>query len=196
MQVTPVRTRLSFAPLNWVDVEVRIYPSGDWDTLCGEDVLESRAWTVQERLLSPRYVCLYRNRIFWACNALHVVDLDPYNGQVDGENPLVDSWTTVFEEGDKSRGRDYGCLAYWTNMVMIYSAANLTRDSDKLAAIAGLAKYMQHNIWKSLNVEYHAGLWSFGFVRQLLWFGLYARRHSTYTAPTWPWASITGDLCE
>ncbi|KXJ94922.1 heterokaryon incompatibility protein-domain-containing protein [Microdochium bolleyi] len=58
----------------------------------------------------------------------------------------------------------------WSNWVEMYSAAKLTRRSDKMIAISGLAKYMQD---LRSGDRYLAGLWAHEFVDQLLWYAIH-----------------------
>jgi hypothetical protein len=77
----------------------------------------------------------------------------------------------------------------WNVLVERFSACGLTYETDRLPAIAGLARLVQ----KRLKCEYLAGLWRFQFVSQLLWRRIgRADCHSTYRAPSWSWASSPG----
>ena len=77
----------------------------------------------------------------------------------------------------------------WNVLVERFSACGLTYETDRLPAIAGLARLVQ----KRLKCEYLAGLWRFQLVSQLLWRRIgRADRHSTYRAPSWSWASSPG----
>jgi hypothetical protein len=80
-----------------------------------------------------------------------------------------------------------GFLSNWHKMIRKYSTTNLSRASDLLVALAGLAKPLQ---------ERYQLTWSFGLCREfllrdMLW---YVRRGrgmpSRDRAPTWSWASI------
>lgn len=77
-----------------------------------------------------------------------------------------------------------------------YSGRNLTESNDKLSAISGLANFVLGN--RGLSAEsYLAGLWKENLVDGLLWYvsspGA-SRPRSTYIAPTWSWASVTGSI--
>lgn len=90
----------------------------------------------------------------------------------------------------------------WSNWVQAYSAAKLTRRSDKMIAISGLARMMR-TLRGSIGDRYMAGLWRAGLVDQLLWYAVNpAPRTRTSGAPTaissrmatgipsWSWMSI------
>ncbi|OCK85060.1 HET-domain-containing protein, partial [Lepidopterella palustris CBS 459.81] len=74
-----------------------------------------------------------------------------------------------------------------------YSGLALTFQTDKLPAISAIAKQIQ-----SLRPHdrYLAGLWSSTLVQDLLWAPrtIELTRPKTYCAPTWSWASFTGEV--
>jgi hypothetical protein len=84
----------------------------------------------------------------------------------------------------------------WLEILRRYSSRNLTKPSDKLPALSGLA----HEYQMRWGDEYLAGLW-----REHLWKGLLWRRNEQYTipepkcppeyrAPSWSWASMDGRI--
>lgn len=79
----------------------------------------------------------------------------------------------------------------WPQLVHLYSSGKLTCQTDKLVAIAGLAKAVSHGQPES----YVAGLWRRNLDLQLCWYVATAEEHragetSSYIAPTWSWASV------
>lgn len=84
----------------------------------------------------------------------------------------------------------------WVKVVRAYSRGNLTRETDKLVALTGLASRIQ--LYTGWN--YIGGLWEQNILSQLFWFH-YAgyprvpgKRSSKYRVPTWSWASIDGEI--
>jgi hypothetical protein len=73
-----------------------------------------------------------------------------------------------------------------------YSRCKLTLQSDKLVAVAGLARLLQ----AEHGGVYVAGLWKEDIESQLCWKtrGPGRRSSSPYIAPTWSWASINGAI--
>ena len=76
-----------------------------------------------------------------------------------------------------------------------FSSCQLTRSSDKLPAIEGVAKAMSH----ATGDEYCMGLWTSDLVEQLAWrvradiTVLAPPRHQIpYRAPSWAWPSVNG----
>jgi hypothetical protein len=73
-----------------------------------------------------------------------------------------------------------------------YSTLNLTFESDKLSAIAGLASRMA----KQFKTTYIAGLWRRFLPYCLLWYP-HDRSQSIRLDeyfPTWSWAAVHGEL--
>jgi len=82
----------------------------------------------------------------------------------------------------------------WYDAVEYFTKASLTYKRDTLPAISGLAKIFHIPIGR--GDEYLAGLWSGNLVRGLLW-AIFTpvpvqQTDSTYLAPSWSWASRSG----
>ena len=165
-----------------------------------QHALDSRAWTLQERVLSPRVIVYSANTIHWLCNtkeeaySLYISD-SPFG--LSSRTPDVLGET---ETPEKLR-------TWWAQLVWDYSSRSLTSATDKLPAIAGLADEYS----KISGDEYLAGLWKSQLPRDLLWrieppgtdrkrkmFGRripppilpHHPRPTEYCAPSWSWASV------
>jgi len=81
----------------------------------------------------------------------------------------------------------------WTTFILEYTRSNLTRISDCLIALQGLASQIE----RTAGRRYCAGHWlDAALPLSLLWSAgpLKLPRPSEYRAPTWSWASINGQL--
>ena len=80
----------------------------------------------------------------------------------------------------------------WFQLVTMYTAGQLTQESDKLIAMSGVAKAVQGE--KSLI--YLAGLWKEYIHLDLLWCmkDVPSARPAVYLAPSWSWASVNGKV--
>jgi hypothetical protein len=79
----------------------------------------------------------------------------------------------------------------WHDIVEKYSTLSLSRETDRIPALSGLAL----KVSAPLGL-YLCGLWSKAIARNLLWKKPYLdqadRRPARYTGPSWSWASVKG----
>jgi hypothetical protein len=153
--------------------------------------INKRAWTLQERLLSPRVLDYGTWQLRWICSSVR-----DRPGYVDGWTmndqamvpvhpdlpPSVPASNSLFDKKDEF-------LNKWNTIVKEYTARDLTNASDKLIALAALAEH--HN--RTTNDDYMAGLWASSLPEGLLWRVMGAavkRRPPGYRAPSWSWACL------
>ena len=130
---------------------------------------------------------------------------DPFGPDPDGHIESVKSFTfdDLFDhqqrlyrafaklvDGTGSADSAHAARDFWMEAVQAYSALDLTRESDRPFAIAGIAK----RIRTVTNDTYIAGLWVQDLPRELLWvcMGKRTRRtasHRTSNIPSWSWMS-------
>lgn len=177
--------------------------------------LYQRGWVFQERLLAPRIVHFTDVEVFWECATLLLSDIYPegvaadparkrwlsYSGATLNPSPAFDN-NIITGHGTlgqfMQRGTPFGPIevSMWTELIEEYSALNLTFESDKLAAIGGLAK-RSHQVASGKLGRYFAGIWEKCLALQLGWKTLPVfpdilldPRSTTYKAPSWSWASV------
>lgn len=140
---------------------------------CDHWPLLRRAWVYQERQLSPRMVHFGGQQIFWACNS-------SFQSQ--------DGWYRSRWNPSKKK-----ILSDWNSIVSEYSALQLTYESDRLSAIAAI---VQRVMKIRPHDTYIAGMWKDTLIPDLFWhvIDLQARPRSTYSIPTWSWASASGEV--
>lgn len=145
------------------------------------DHLETRAWIVQERYLSQRSLHFAEEQIFWEC------DERPANETYPLEYPTeIDKVHKPYCLRKRPLARES-----WPGIVQKYAEGNLTKNSDKLIAIGGIAKLIHEHT----QDDYIAGMWRKNLEDQLWWHvcaGHLGQRIPQSTAPTWSWASING----
>jgi serine/threonine protein kinase len=167
-------------------------------TMMLDNSISKRAWTFQERLLSPRVLHFSSTRLAWECGSgTSIFDSVSIMRKSMGIGKRVLS-SRILESKDL-------CLAtlqppstplvrkLWRDIVREYSQRQLTTPSDKLPALAGLAATIS-----ALGAgEYLAGLWNDDLKHSLLW----SRDLSTpptvrpaYRAPSWSWAAIDSQV--
>ena len=139
--------------------------------------LGRRAWVVQERLLAPRVLHLGKDQLFWVCQ--EQVPCESYPNQIPTHLISEDNHPTLSNNDS------------WTAIVSQYSGCSLTKSSDKLVAISGIARRMSENT----PDQDLAGLWLRTLHTNLCWTveRIERKTQSTsdkYRAPTWSWASL------
>lgn len=159
-----------------------------------ETHLSTRAWTIQERLLAPRVVHFTRWEVYWECGSGICCETFPEQLPVPHQ-PEVKKWLATPEGQESDLDILEGFWDIWSDIVRAYTEAQLTKISDKLVAIAGLARRM-HTVARGRLGRYVAGLWELQFERQLGWCCPDPTEISVsqYIAPTWSWACIAGPV--
>lgn len=145
--------------------------------------LASRCWTVQERVLSPRLLSFGKSQMFYQCLEDEFCESFPLTVPNDYMLPIkTPQLHDLHAEPRKA----------WCSIVEAYSTAELTKDSDKLIAIAGVAEAMQER----LRDRYVAGLWEGNLLTELLWSASQAHkpRPNPCIAPTWSWLSTNSTV--
>ena len=167
-----------------------------------DEPIMSRAWTLQENLLSHRVLIYTSTDIWWQCDASMMSKNYP-GGPSSlprlgvGLSPMNRTYKMrLFRPGEP------GWLPSWEFILQAYCGRNLSRASDKLPALAGIAKHFAMRTGDT----YLAGLWKSKLLYHLLWardshFGSWvytaadvARPRDPIRAPSWSWASVDGNV--
>ncbi|KAK4159594.1 hypothetical protein QBC43DRAFT_293858 [Cladorrhinum sp. PSN259] len=157
----------------WQEVDTQISP------------LLTRAWGFQEKILSPRMIHFHGEEMIWECSEEHVCEC---GYQQLGRHDPTGTKSTIAREVECRKQDEIWQL--WADLVGRYILLDITFETDRLPALAGLGKYLS----RILDCKYMAGLWREDFGRQALW----NRDYSTWKPspsrrareiPTWTWAS-------
>jgi Heterokaryon incompatibility protein (HET) len=174
--------------------------------------LLSRGWAFQERILAPRVLHFCKQELVWECKEETKCQCGGLSTHFSSKDQL---YQVIRTEGSDSRNDDHPMRKLlrslrartpritareqsdvskkWHSIVELYSALQLTKETDRLPALSGLAKQASPRLGK-----YLAGLWSNTLVSDLMWkvnkleFGF--GRPVKYTGPSWSWASINGPV--
>ena len=162
--------------------------------------LESRAWVLQEIFLAQRVLYFASQGIVWECSSLCAQEGAPSREMIG--YPIKreilhgrEGLSVSGKETLRSEDADYQLYRKWMNMVRNYTGRRLTRSSDKLVAISGLAKHIAATL--ATKDVYILGLWKRNLLLQLVWkvsIGQRTSRPEPYRAPTWSWASVDGTI--
>ncbi|KAG6354487.1 hypothetical protein INS49_004504 [Diaporthe citri] len=149
--------------------------------------LADRGWVFQERILSHRIVHFAEEEVYWECRELEASEAWP-----DGD-PLKSPRRPplLYDSGNEHRVK----YSAWHKVVQDYSARVFTHDGDKLPALSGLARETAE-LRKDVSEEYLAGLWRSTALIDLCWrhFPGRLRVPEQYLAPSWSWASLSGNI--
>jgi len=126
-----------------------------WDS-----TLSSRAWILQEQVLSPRLVHFTENQMFFQCHA-GLESEDSTLKDVGLTSLKTNSLTTEESLGLRDFSTPISAISSWWSWVVEYSGRSLTFPSDRMAAIAGIVDYYFRSV---VLDEAMLGLW-----RNSLW---------------------------
>ncbi|KAM0345849.1 hypothetical protein ACHAPU_006203 [Fusarium lateritium] len=150
--------------------------------------LNTRGWTLQEAVLSSRIVCFGEEQWLWKCPNRYATE----DGLIDvskSDGGGLTQWSEVVHQGPGDDGKNY--LRHWYHMVENYSKRNLTYQTDKWNAIAGLT----HMFVTQSNYHYLAGLWEEDLANGLMWEATSKGViREVGSIPSWSWLSVKGGV--
>lgn len=159
--------------------------------------LETRAWTFQEFLLSPRLLLFNQSEAFWQCQSLQRTSLfgTPSSHASSHSYRLPNNVFCDLAAGERDPLNDLAKMAQnhiWSMIVSDYSKRHVQFEEDRFHAIAGVVNEVK-DVWQD---TYLAGFWRKQLVHHLVWY----RRNkdpqsepmepSSYNAPSWSWLSV------
>ncbi|KAL8883978.1 MAG: hypothetical protein Q9192_006950 [Flavoplaca navasiana] len=181
-------------PLNvqYSDREYTVTDLSAWQRRIEDSPLNHRAWVQQERFLAPRVVHFSYDQIWWQCiegraSETYPSGLPHYLISNDSDDLLLSSCPPYDADANVLHPR-------WLRWVEGYSKTDITRDSDRLVATAGIAtSFMdllipQHSVYLAGIMSEHLGI-------SLLWHGTGTPiKLGSSVAPSWSWASVKGGV--
>ncbi|KAH7139744.1 heterokaryon incompatibility protein-domain-containing protein, partial [Dactylonectria estremocensis] len=159
-----------------------VYDREYWNDQLIDSELNRRAWVLQERMLAPRVLHSGDKQLFWECHELEACESkrNMNLGPRIKPGPPLDAKTDLAYE-------------LWAEIVSRYTPCSVTKESDKLVAISGIARQLS----TTLQDEYLAGLWRSNLVECLSWIAQNPEglsRPTVYRAPSWSWASVASSV--
>ena len=161
--------------------------------------LFTRGWCLQERLLANRILHFTGTELVWQCRSSDMCECDGIRLMSNVQSSrLLTSRLKYNRVIEGSSGADIWTI--WREIVEDYCSTNLTKDSDHLPALSGVAA----KFGIAGAGTYIAGLWhkpgalslgSSPLFLDLLWKSTgKARRPNTKVAPSFSWASRMGPI--
>lgn len=144
----------------------------------GRHVLDTRAWVLQERILSPRILHFSHSETAWECNTRYSCECT-----VQPREPTTRASRDVLKQPTSTKAVERDA---WFALACEYSTRNLIFEFDSLASRAA----------KSFNKTYLAGLWKEDLPYCLLWSVtcLSSSNRLKHYFPSWSWAAIHGRI--
>lgn len=138
------------------------------DSRPSNGILDSRAWTLQERYLARRIMFFTETNIFWRCR------------------------TSQISEAGSVAELGFAEETGWINLVQNYTSKNMTNPGDRLYALRGIVDDMKQ--YRKDYHHYEYGAWDSGLAFQILWRQKeLPLPQETLNLPSWTWASLGGE---
>ncbi|KAF2138623.1 uncharacterized protein K452DRAFT_361274 [Aplosporella prunicola CBS 121167] len=153
------------------------------------DCVVHRGWAWQERALSTRLLHYAERDVTFECQAIEEIT-------EDGLSPVERKQVGI---NYPLQNQNINPDLLWGMTLSSYSIRNLTRNNDRLPAIAGFAK----RIGAIKKCEYFAGLWEDELLENLLWTTGWTPQIFSIGSlspprvipnPSWSWASLSGQI--
>ncbi|KAK0287551.1 hypothetical protein LTR91_003005 [Friedmanniomyces endolithicus] len=199
--VPPSITRVKFAGK---DLKAKVVRSDFWSGELLAEPLYRRAWVVQERLLAPRTLHFGKNQVFWQCLSTTACESMPGGvpraiGDAGREELQWRQLVMRTQQPNRLVPREQAELQrVWKAAVENYTRCQLTKGTDKLVALAGIAAV----VGRVSGEKYIAGMWQTELIQQLSWRVVGCRgsdgspskrqQPGDYRGPSWAWASVDG----
>lgn len=174
--------------------------------------LNRRAWVAQERFLSPRTLHFTQSLLFWECYTCLTHENDAELGTAGTvefsklnrlREKLIDVQRPECSDGpmqditlhntsnDTRLTTPREIYKAWCGFLMHYTSCGITKESDILVALVGVADQVGHAMSDCLV----AGLWQAHLIEELCWRSCgRTSRPSFWRAPSWSWASLSGRI--
>ena len=148
--------------------------------------LSTRAWAVQERLLSSRVLHIRGSRSHFECSAGRRMDVLPH--LLPLTHPL-DDFYGLGTRKDVVRPTLAVGRHDWYKLVAHYASCKLTQARDRLPAFSGVARAVE----STFSSRYLAGIWESDLTLGLAWMCeshvTLSSHPATTQGPTWSWTS-------
>jgi hypothetical protein len=183
--------------------KIRLVSTGNDVTNDEAENIYERAWTHQERMLSPRMLTFGSKKLSWQCLTVSHCDIDIEDDHfgsstLDIRKFLSDvAGNKLGAEGSPSPNKET-VYRWWREVVQGYSEGRLSVLPDKLSAVSAAARRFA----SVLQSEYVHGLWRDDLARGLMWYSHRPQRirHPDHwrrkglSGYTWSWASVNGPV--
>ncbi|KAE8453902.1 hypothetical protein EG329_007678 [Mollisiaceae sp. DMI_Dod_QoI] len=151
--------------------------------------LQERAWVLQESTFSPRRIRYLASGIQWTCETIRsAYEEDPILERIIGHRTdphSIFQMPRVQADDAEAQTRRNEILAWWYERLRDYLGRQITFLTDRLPAIAGVAK----EVAERTGYHYRCGLWEEDFLSGLLW-AAPGVGVDLSKGPSWSWAIV------
>ncbi|KAF2661048.1 HET-domain-containing protein [Lophiostoma macrostomum CBS 122681] len=188
----------------WDTKQTYLRSAADLELDVSKSPLSKRSWILQERFLSTRVLHFTIGMIYLETS--HGVRSEDGWTPADAMRLTVDSANLLTAEqfmyrkplslqrfshylSDNSADQD--SPMEWFSLLEMYSTCSLTKERDKLPALFGIVRAIQHAHW-----VYLAGIWKDRLYMGLMWMnvGEPLKKPSFERASSWSWAAYDGPV--
>ncbi|CZR41652.1 uncharacterized protein FPRO_11241 [Fusarium proliferatum ET1] len=209
LRVSPCSLTSHYSPSDNTEENWLCFRPDDFEKSVNKSPLYERGWTFQERVLSKRTVH-FGDQLFWECSCLRASEAFPLGIDHPDHCAADDAILRIKKElrshQSSSQEEPFPGSSklhlLWSTVIRNYSDTKLTKSSDRLVALVGIANIISRSYGVNKS-DYAAGLWKPHLAHQLLW----ARKQAQYTDedtkmssclvnhfPSWSWASCPGQM--
>lgn len=169
-------------------------PVKDFGKEVEDGPLNTRGWTLQERILSRRNVFFGKDQFHWECQEAQWSESTDLIKQefIDTSSGISALRHIVHLAPDAS----HSVYTLWYSLVQAYTKRALTNDADILPALSGIVSVFYKRLQVQHSNRYVAGLWTGDLARGLLWksFGRLPEHQQKVRQPSWSWVSHYGRI--
>ncbi|RFN43818.1 hypothetical protein FIE12Z_11947 [Fusarium flagelliforme] len=182
-----------------------IWKTGDQYWIAEDLPLFTRAWAFQERMLAKRIIHFTSSELVWECRSSATCECgDLSDGrtswpQFGPRKTIKTKYQDVIDWG-----HNFERMEFWDDIAAQYSARDITKNSDRLPALASIAKQID---CCGMLGRYLCGIWEETLPHSLLWWSEFKDlkhfprsdqqaithfRPAVKCIPSWSWLSIEG----
>lgn len=181
-----------------------VFPEWTIEDLAIRGPVHSRAWTLQEQLLSTRILYFGRNMLHWECLSGYWMEADPlddpgtiypYRRKLRDRAETKRAMKAIFSKEEAEKGTSWPSLRafeFWKEQLEEFTRRELSYASDRLPAFASISKTLA----SVAGQQFLGGIWTGDrFPESLCWRVTEPRpRTGTPSMPSWTWASVDGEI--
>lgn len=156
----------------------------------GETPLVTRGWVLQEQILSRRVLYLAEPQMIWRCRSLTESEDGVLDAVYLDDYKWISYCPLVFNK-QATRKTLTQLRAMWRQIVQEFSKRDLSFESDRIAAMAGVTSTFE----SLLTDQPLLGLWQMDLYEGLMWTLETTHKNKAITSsldniPSWSWLSV------